>query len=108
MIRQQPIPHVRRQQEPLLTTTFNEVLRHAGIPSTTPDDNPLCDSLRALQVGAAQRAETVRGFVKDVLPFLADGRLRPLVDKVFAFDELPAAIRFMESDAHVGKIVVRV
>jgi NADPH:quinone reductase-like Zn-dependent oxidoreductase len=57
---------------------------------------------------AAQRAETVRGFVKDVLPHLEDGALRPLVDKVFEFDDLPAAIKFMESDAQVGKIVVRV
>jgi len=57
---------------------------------------------------AAQRAETVRGFVKDVLPRLEDGRLRPLVDQVFEFDALPAAIKFMESDAQVGKIVVRV
>jgi len=55
---------------------------------------------------AAQRAETVRGFVKDVLPFLADGRLKPVVDKVFPFAELPAALAFMESDAQVGKIVV--
>lgn len=57
---------------------------------------------------AAQRAETVRGFVRDVLPFIADGRLRPLVDRTFAFDALPAAIAFMESDAQVGKLVVRV
>src|SRR3989475_9413979 len=57
---------------------------------------------------AGQRAETVRGFVKDVLPFFADGRLRPVVDKAFTFDELPAALKFMESDAQVGKIVVRV
>src|SRR5205085_5054211 len=57
---------------------------------------------------AAQRAETVRGFVRDVLPFLADGRLRPVVDKVFAFAALPAAIKVMESDAHVGKMAVRV
>jgi len=56
---------------------------------------------------AAQRAETVRGFAKDVLPFFQDGRVRPLVDKVFAFAELPAAITFMESDGQVGKIVVR-
>ena len=56
----------------------------------------------------AQRAETVRGFVKDVLPYFADGRLRPLIDKVFGFEDLPAAIKFMESDAQVGKIVVRV
>jgi NADPH:quinone reductase-like Zn-dependent oxidoreductase len=57
---------------------------------------------------AAQRAETVRGFARDVLPFLEDGRVRPLVDKVFGFDDLPAAIKFMESDGQVGKIVVRV
>ena len=57
---------------------------------------------------AAQRAETVRGFVRDVLPHFEAGRLRPLVDRVFAFDELPAAIKFMESDGQVGKIVVRV
>jgi NADPH2:quinone reductase len=57
---------------------------------------------------APQRAETVRGFVKDILPYLADGRLRPLIDKAFTFDELPAAIKYMESDAQVGKIAVRV
>jgi len=57
---------------------------------------------------AAQRAETVRAFARDLLPYFADGRLRPLVDRVFGFDELPAAVRFMESDAQVGKIVVRV
>ncbi len=57
---------------------------------------------------APQRAETVRGFVKDVLPFLEDGRLRPLVDRVFEFADLPAAVAFMESDAQVGKIVVKV
>jgi NADPH:quinone reductase-like Zn-dependent oxidoreductase len=57
---------------------------------------------------AAQRAETVRGFARDVLPFFEDGRVRPLVDKAFGFDDLPAAIKFMESDGQVGKIVVRV
>jgi NADPH:quinone reductase-like Zn-dependent oxidoreductase len=55
---------------------------------------------------ATQRAETVRGFVRDVLPYLADGRLRPLVDKAFRIEDLPAAIKFMEADAQVGKIVV--
>ena len=57
---------------------------------------------------APQRAETVRGFVKDLLPYFADGRLRPLIDKAFAFDDLPAAIKYMESDVQVGKITVRV
>jgi NADPH:quinone reductase-like Zn-dependent oxidoreductase len=55
---------------------------------------------------APQRAETVRGFVRDVLPGFADGRIRPLVDRVFAFAELPAAKAYMESDAQVGKIAI--
>ncbi len=46
--------------------------------------------------------------MKDVLPYFEDGRIRPLVDKTFAFEELPAAIKFMESDAQVGKLVLRV
>ena len=50
----------------------------------------------------------MRGFVRDLLPRFEDGRLRPLVDKVFGFEDLAAAIAFMESDAQVGKIVVRV
>ena len=57
---------------------------------------------------AAQRSETVRGFVADVLPAIADGRIRPVVDRVFPFAELPAAVACMESSAHLGKIVVRV
>jgi NADPH:quinone reductase-like Zn-dependent oxidoreductase len=57
---------------------------------------------------AAQRAETVRAFVRDLGPQVEAGRLRPLIDRVFPLAELPAAIAFMESDAQVGKIVVRV
>ncbi len=57
---------------------------------------------------AEQRAESARGFVADILPAIADGRIRPLLDRVYAFDELPAAKAYMESNAHLGKIVVRV
>ncbi len=56
---------------------------------------------------AEQRAAAVRGFVADLLPMIADGRLRPVIDRVFPFDELPAAKAYMESNAHLGKIVVR-
>ncbi|MGH7290784.1 MAG: quinone oxidoreductase family protein [Myxococcota bacterium] len=55
----------------------------------------------------AGRAEAQRGFVQDVLPMLADGRIVPLVDRVFPFDELPAAKAYVESDALLGKVVVR-
>ncbi|HXM82683.1 MAG TPA: zinc-binding dehydrogenase [Burkholderiales bacterium] len=55
---------------------------------------------------AEQRASTVRGFVADFLPLFASGRIKPLIDRVFPFAELPAAKAYMESDAHVGKIVI--
>jgi NADPH:quinone reductase-like Zn-dependent oxidoreductase len=56
---------------------------------------------------AEQRIEGARRFAADLLPMIADGRIRPLVDRVFEFAELPEAKRYMESDAHLGKIVVR-
>src|SRR6266446_662486 len=56
---------------------------------------------------AEQRAVTVRGFAADILPFIAGGKIRPLVDRVFPFSELPAAKNYMESNAHLGKIAVR-
>lgn len=57
---------------------------------------------------AAQRAETVRGFAADVLPAIADGRIRPVIDRIYPFAELPAAVARMEAGDHLGKIVVRV
>jgi NADPH:quinone reductase-like Zn-dependent oxidoreductase len=60
------------------------------------------------QLTAAERAEAVRGFARDVLPAIGDGRITPLIDRVFSFDELPAAKAWMEANAMSGKIVVRV
>ena len=54
-----------------------------------------------------QRAVTVRGFAADILPLIAAGKIQPLVDRVFPFSELPAAKNYMESNAHLGKIAVR-
>ena len=54
----------------------------------------------------AKRAQTVRDFIRDVLPGFADGRIAPVIDRIFTFDELPTAWDRMESSAHVGKIVV--
>ena len=56
---------------------------------------------------ASEVAEGVRGFVRDVLPALASGHLRPVIDKVFAFAELPQAKAYMESNAQLGKIILR-
>lgn len=55
-----------------------------------------------------ERAEAVRGFKRDILPGYNERRMAPLVDRVFSFDELPAAKAHMESDAMVGKVVVKI
>ncbi|HEX2197740.1 MAG TPA: zinc-binding dehydrogenase, partial [Burkholderiales bacterium] len=56
---------------------------------------------------AEQRAATVRGFIADFLPHLAAGRIQPLIDRVYPFDRLPEAQAYMESDAHMGKVAIR-
>ncbi|MEW6690942.1 MAG: zinc-binding dehydrogenase [Pseudomonadota bacterium] len=56
----------------------------------------------------AEIAEGVRGFARDVLPSIASGIVRPVIDRVFAFAELPAAKAHMEAAAHLGKIILRI
>jgi len=55
-----------------------------------------------------QRAAGVPAFVADWLPAIAEGRIRPLVDRVFAFDELAVAHARMEANEHIGKIVLKI
>lgn len=53
-----------------------------------------------------QRASGVPAFARDLMPAVADGRIRPLIDRVFPFAELPAARAHMEANLHLGKIVI--
>ena len=55
-----------------------------------------------------QRVEAKRRFAQDLMPLFAQGRIAPFIDRVFAFDQLEAAKRYMESGAHLGKIVLKV
>lgn len=57
---------------------------------------------------AEQRYENVRGLAQSLLPAIADGRIRPLIDRVFPFEQTAQAKRHMETDAHAGKVVVRI
>ncbi len=55
---------------------------------------------------AQQRAASLPGFLADVMPAIADGRIGPLVDHVYPFEQLAAAKTQMETNQHVGKIVL--
>jgi len=55
----------------------------------------------------AQRGVTVQGFTRDFLPLFASGKLKPVLDRVYDFKDLPEAKARMEANAHLGKLVVR-
>lgn len=63
---------------------------------------------RLAKMPALERAEVMRKYVLDVPPLLHSGAIVPVVDRVFSFDELPAAKAYVESDSHVGKVVIRI
>jgi NADPH2:quinone reductase len=53
-----------------------------------------------------QRAAGVPAFVRDFMPAIRDGRIRPLIDSVHPFERLADARTRMESNRHLGKIVI--
>ena len=56
----------------------------------------------------AQRAQSAERFTGVLLPALADGRIRPVIDRTFPLDEIATAGAWLEADEHVGKVVIRI
>ncbi len=56
----------------------------------------------------SQRAASMAGFMRDVYPALESGAIAPVIDRVFDFDQLPAAKAYVETDQFLGKVVVRI
>jgi NADPH2:quinone reductase len=56
----------------------------------------------------ADKAAIARGVEKDVLPLIAAGKVRPIMDSTFPLAQASAAHARMESSAHIGKIVLTV
>ena len=61
--------------------------------------------LRARSV--EDKAAATAAFVAEVLPLLASGRLRPVVDRIFPLEEAAEAYALVESDATFGKVILR-
>jgi NADPH2:quinone reductase len=51
-------------------------------------------------------AEVCAALVPEVLPAVAGGRIRPVVDRVFAFDDAVKAADYLRSNEAIGKIVL--
>ena len=54
----------------------------------------------------AEALECSRRFAADLLPCFERGELRPVVDRTFPLDDLPAAHDYMRDDAQLGKILL--
>lgn len=54
----------------------------------------------------AEKAAATAAFVSEVVPMLADGRVRPIVDRVFSIDDADAAYALLEADTTFGKVIL--
>ncbi len=77
-----------------------------GVLSGAAEINPMLifsrrANLQGISVGSMQMFEAMNRAI-------AASGLRPVIDKVFAFDQAPAAYRHLQSARHFGKVVIRV
>jgi putative PIG3 family NAD(P)H quinone oxidoreductase len=82
--------------------------------TSAPLDLNLMLRKRLTIVGTTLRARSLdekitatQRFAGQVVPWLAAGRIRPVVDSVFAFDDVRAAQARMESNQVFGKVILR-
>ena len=84
------------QDSPKATVDFRRImlkrLTHTG------------STLRARAIG--DKAAIARGLEEHVLPLIAQGRVRPVIDSTFPLAQAGDAHRRMETSAHIGKIVL--
>lgn len=55
-----------------------------------------------------QKMALTQKFAKQMLPFFANGRLKPIIDRSFKLEEVAQAHRYMESNSNFGKIVLKI
>lgn len=56
----------------------------------------------------AYKAALTAEFSSKALPLLAEGKIRPIVDKVFSLEEVQQAHEHMEANKNIGKIILRI
>src|SRR6266446_3042300 len=76
-----------------------------GVLSGAAEINPMLifarrANLQGISVGSVQMFEAMNRAI-------TVSRLKPVIDKVFSFDDAPAAYRYLQSAQHFGKVVIR-
>jgi putative PIG3 family NAD(P)H quinone oxidoreductase len=55
---------------------------------------------------AAEKAAVVAAVAEHVWPLIADGSVRPVIDRSFPLDQVADAHRWVEASSHVGKVLL--
>jgi len=68
-----------------------------------------------INVSAIQKNFTLKGLLngprdrlEEMLEFCEKHQIRPVVDRVFDFDQSKEALQYLSSGAHFGKIVIKI
>ena len=75
-----------------------------GVLAAGPGFNPI--SLLMKRVGLQGIFTGSRQMFEEMNAAITVNRLQPIIDRTFPFDEAPAALQYMETAAHFGKIVL--
>ena len=83
----------------------------AGARATLPILSVMGKRLRIIGTvlrarNAHEKAAATDGFVRDVVPLLADGRIAPVVDAVIPLDRAADAYELVASDTTFGKVIL--
>ena len=75
-----------------------------GVLATGGDFNPIYVLMKSVRLQGIMVGS--RRMFEDLNRAIAAQRMKPVIDKTFAFEEVRAALRYMEAGAHFGKIVI--
>jgi NADPH:quinone reductase-like Zn-dependent oxidoreductase len=55
-----------------------------------------------------EKSTATRLFEQHVVPLLADGKVQPVIDRVYSLEEIGKAHERMESNENFGKVVIKI
>jgi NADPH2:quinone reductase len=106
--------YVQRNLDALATGGRVVIIATQGGTRATLDIRTMM-AKRSTVTGSALRPQSIAfkqalkaSVMQRVWPLIENGSVRPIVDRVFAMEDAGAAHAFMESGAHMGKILLRV
>lgn len=93
--------------------SFGGIINSIGYVTGKQDDPN--DDLTNINVLALTRTVTLKGIIngpkdrfEELCDFYAKHQVRPVVDRVFGFEQAKEALQYLYSGSHFGKVVIRV